>query len=53
MELGRIDVIHELLQLVGGSLVPQRFVNPAENLIRDFRPGDSPRLKGSEVPRQV
>jgi hypothetical protein len=47
-ELSRIDLIHELLQLVGGNVVLHRFVNPAENLIRDCRPADSPRLKGSE-----
>jgi hypothetical protein len=30
VELGCIDLIHELLQLVGGNVVPHRFVNPAE-----------------------
>ena len=32
VELGCIDLIHELLQLVGGNVVPHRFVNPAEKL---------------------
>jgi hypothetical protein len=47
-ELGRIDLIHELFQLVGGDVVPHRFLSPAEDLVRGCRPGDSPRLKGSE-----
>src|SRR5207249_9659071 len=33
MELDRVDFIHELLQLVGGNVVPHRFLSPAEKLI--------------------
>src|SRR5207237_10049079 len=47
-KFGRIDLIHELLLLVGGNVVPHRLLNPAEKLIRDCRPGDSPRFTGSE-----